>query len=390
LGTSKGIVTVANTVNSNLPKEGASMTILAGLGSEGANLVGYVNNYINPTGAGPSELIRDAKKLATYRSDTAKSVADYMRNLTGKADLSEPDAMAQYLVLDKDRQSIFAYRHFSSELLASGKGFANTGNHNRGDSAIATLFPESRSYNGDLSLFNSQLRTLRDGNIDILTPGGFINVGVPTSSGTNIGIITEFGGDIRAFAETGFQVEQSKVITQYGSDITVWVNNGDIDAGRGSKTALSTPSRVVSTDKDGNTTVEVKGSAAGSGIRAQTYDLDGPTGVLKAPELGDVALIAPRGILNAGEAGIGAGNFLGLAVAVIGAENITVTGASTGIPVADTGSLAGSLTSTTNAVSDATKSIVSDIGRLASQSALAPSSSYLPSIINVEVISIGK
>lgn len=389
LGTSLGVVTVANTVNSNLPKEGASMTILAGLGKEGANLEDYVANYINPTGSGPSEVKGDAAKLAKYRSDTSKAVSAYMRYLTARADLSESDAMAQYLALDKDRQSVFVYRHFSSELLASAKESADPSKQQRADAAIATLFPEARTYNGDLALFNSQLRTLRDGSIDILTPGGLINAGVPTSSGSNIGIITEFGGDIRAFADAGFQVEQSKVITQYGSDITVWVNNGDIDAGRGSKTALSTPSREVSTDKDGNTTTEVKGSAAGSGIRAQTYDLDGPTGALAAPALGDVALVAPRGVLNAGEAGIGAGNFIGVASLVLGANNISVAGSSTGIPVADTGSLAGSLTGTTNAVSDSTKSIVSDIGRQASQSALAPTQNYIPSIISVDVISIG-
>lgn len=223
----------------------------------------------------PSELQGNASQLASYRDATSKAVASYMRRQTGRSDLSEVEAMTQYLALDRDRQAVFAYRHFSSELLASGKGFASTGNHQRGDTAIADLFPSNRSYNGDLSLFNSQLRTYRDGNIDILTPGGLINAGVPTSSGNDIGIVTERGGDIRAFAESGFQVEQSKVITQYGSDITVWVNNGDIDAGRGSKTAVSVPKRVVSTDADGKTTIEVKGVAAGSGIRAQSYDPDG-------------------------------------------------------------------------------------------------------------------
>jgi hypothetical protein len=291
--------------------------------------------------------------------------------------------------LDKYKQSVFAYRHFSSELLASAKGSTDPSKQQRGDAAIETLFPGNRTYNGDLALFNSQLRTLRNGSIDILTPGGFINAGVPTSAGENIGIITEFGGDIRAFAETGFQVEQSKVITQYGSNITVWANNGDIDAGRGSKTALSTPSRVISTDADANTTIEVKGSAAGSGIRAQTYDLDGPTGSLNAPRLGDVALIAPRGVLNAGEAGIGAGNFIGVATVVLGANNITVAGTSSGIPVANTSSLAGSLAGTTNTAADATKSIASDVGRQANQNAVQPTQNLIPSIISVDVISIG-
>ncbi|TSA48449.1 MAG: hypothetical protein D4R48_05450 [Nitrosomonadales bacterium] len=388
LGTSQGIVTVANTANANLPGEGASITVLAGLGNAGADTGSYVAGYINPTGNGPSVLQGDAGQLATYRSDTSKAVAAYMRKLTGNSALSEADTMTQYLALDKNRQEVFAYRHFSSELLASGKGFATSGNNNRGDAAIAALFPATRNYKGDLSLYNSQMRTYRDGSIDLLTPGGLINAGVPTSSGNNIGIVTERGGDIRAFAETGFQVEQSKVITQYGSDITVWVNHGDIDAGRGSKTAVSVPGRVVSTDKDGNTTIEVKGAAGGSGIRAETYDLDGPTKPLQAPALGNVALIAPRGILNASEAGIAAGNFLAVATQVLGADNIQVSGTSSGVPAADTGSLAGSLTGVSNAASDSTKSVSNDVSRQAAANAFS-TKNFLPSFISVEVIGLG-
>jgi hypothetical protein len=389
LGESKGIVTIANTVNPALSDEGASITVLAGLGSEGANVNGYVTSYINPTGLGPSELQVDAIKLAKYRSDTSAAVAGYMRKLTGNSTLSEADAMAQFLSLDKNQQAVFAYRHFSSELLASGKGFATNGNHKRGDTAIAILFPTIRSYDGDLSLYNSQLRTSRDGSIDILTSGGFINAGVPTSSGGDIGIVTERGGDIRAFAETGFQVEQSKVITQFGSDITVWVNNGDIDAGRGSKTAVSVPERVVNTDADGNTTNEVKGVAAGSGIRAQSYDPDGPSGTQVAPGLGSVALIAPRGVLNASEAGIAAGNFLAVATQVLGASNISVSGTSSGVAAADSGSLAGSLAGVSNVASDATKSISDDVGRQAAANAIS-TKSVMPSFISVEVIGLGE
>ena len=387
LGESKGVAAVANTLNPALPIQGASLTVVAGLGSEGSAVAGYVANYINPTGSGPSTLLSNPNLLATYRSDTAKAVASHMRNMTGDASLSEEAAMTQYLALDLDRQSIFAYRHFSSELLASGKGYAESQNHNRGDSAIASMFPSDRTYKGDLSLYNSQVRTTRDGSVDILTPGGFINAGVPTSSGNNIGIVTERGGAIRAFAETGFQVEQSKIITQYGSDITVWVNNGDIDAGRGSKTALSVPQRVVSTNADGKTTIEAKGAAAGSGIRAQTYDPDGPTGVQIAPPLGSVALIAPRGILNASEAGIAAGNFLAVATQVLGANNITVTGTSSGVPVASTGSVAGAMTGVSNAAADATKSIANDITRQATNNTSVKTP--MPSLISVEVIGLG-
>ncbi len=313
-----------------------------------------------------------------------------MKQLTGDSNLTDADAMTQYLALDEERQAVFAYRHFSSELLASGKGFAESQSHARGDTAIAKLFGNG-GYDGDVLMYNSQVVTARDGSIDIVAPGGLINAGVPGASADNVGIVTEKGGAIRAFSDAGFLVNQSKVITQYGSDITVWVNNGDIDAGRGSKTALSVPERVVTTDIDGKTTIEYKGVAAGSGIRAQTYDPDGTDGPQVAPFLGSVALIAPRGVLNAGEAGIAAGNFLAVAVQVIGASNISVAGTSTGVPVADTSSLAGSLAGLSNVAADATKSATEDVARQLAQSSVQDfvKKNFMPSILSVEVIGLG-
>lgn len=373
-----GVLSAANTTNAALPGQGASITLVAGLGEEGADVAGYIAKYIAPAAAG---------------SDTLQAVVAYMRQLTGNAGLPEGDAKQQYLVLDADRQAVFANRHFSSELLASGKGFAESGNHNRGDNAVAAMF-HGTGYDGDILMYKSQVRTLRNGSIDLLAPGGMINAGVAGKTGDlghDIGVVTEKGGAIHAFAETGFQVNQSKVITQYGSDITVWVNNGDIDAGRGSKTAVSVPKREVLTDTDGNTAVEFKGVAAGSGIRAQTYDPDGPDGAGQAPELGSVALIAPRGVLNAGEAGIAAGNFLAVATQVIGADNIQVSGSSTGVPLADTGGLAGSLAGVSNNALDATSAGSEEIARQVAQSANNPfAQSFMPSFITVDVIGLGE
>lgn len=392
LGKSLGIVSTANTTNPALSDQGASITVLAGLGKEGANLADYINAYINPAGGGPAVLQGNASKLAEYRQQTARAVTGYMRKLSGNNGLSDSDAMTQYLALDGDRQAVFAYRHFSSELLASGKGFAESKNHNRGDNAIVMLFPAERKYDGDILMYKSQLHTSRDGSIDLLAPGGLINVGLPEKDkdlGHDIGMVTEKGGAIRALAEAGFQVNESRVITQYGSDITVWVNNGDIDAGRGSKTAVSVPERVVSTDVDGNTTIEVKGAAAGSGIRAQTYDLDGPNGIGSAPALGSVALIAPRGILNAGEAGIAAGNFLAVATLVKGGDNIQISGSSSGVPVADSGSLAGSLAGVNNL--PPTGAGLEEVAKQVAQSANNPfTQTIMPSFITVDVIGLGE
>lgn len=413
LGSSQGIVTVADTVNTALPDEGASITVLAGLGKQGGDVNAYIDQFIAPSGAGPATLEADAGALADfietssdvekvqeaqklldekvlgYKQGTANALTLYVRKVTGDESLTAEQAFETFQTLDEGHRAVFAYRHLSSELLASGEtsGFIN--NIARGDSAVAKLFPAGREYDGNISLFNSQIRTLRDGGIDLLAPGGLVNAGVPTSSGTDIGIVTEFGGDIRAFAETGFQVEQSKVITQYGSDITIWVNNGDIDAGRGSKSAVSVPERVVSTDADGNTTILVKGVAAGSGIRGQTYDPDGPAGPQLAPELGDVTLIAPRGKLNLGEAGIGGGKIKIIAPEVTGPGGIDGTSVS-GAPATDTSSLAATA-GIANVGSEATNSATDGVERQMAQATpenFMPKN-FMPAFVSVEVIGLG-
>lgn len=386
LGNSTGILSLANTENPALASSGASITMVAGLGEAGSDVAGFVASYINPTGSGPSSLQGDAKKLAEYRSNTSQSVASYMRKLTANSALSEAEAMTQFLALDQDKQAVFAYRHFGAELLAAGKEFVASASTTRGDNAINSLF-SGGGYDGDILMFQSQVRTARDASIDMLAPGGLINAGVAADVSSllhDIGIVTEKGGAIRAFADSGFQVNKSKVITQFGSDITVWVNNGDIDAGRGSKTALSVPERVVSVDADGNVAVELKGVAAGSGIRAQTYDPDGENGSQVAPKLGTVALFAPRGVLNASEAGIASGDFIAGALQVIGTNNIDISGSSSGVAAVDTGSLAGSLAGVADTATAATNAMSEN---LVNQPASQPfSAKDLPAIVTVKTI----
>ena len=385
LGASNGINSLANTSNAALPETGASVLVLAGTGRN-ASLQDYINLYINPEGSGPSVLQGNAEDLAAYRSSTSQALTAYMRSILGNQNLSEADAMTRFLALDQDRQSVFVYRHFSSELLASGKAFAELGHHERGDTAIATLW-QGGNYKGDLNLFESRIRTVRDGSIDLLAPGGLINVGVAGGEGGgNIGIVTEQGGDIRAYADTGFQVNQSRVITQFGSDITVWVNNGDIDAGRGSKTALSMPEVEISTDIYGNTTRRIKGAAAGSGIQAQSYDPDGWLGPLQEPARGSVALLAPRGVLNLNEAGVVAGNFLTDAP-IIGMGGLTVMGSSQGVAAVPTTTLAGANVASSSAGASAMNA-ATDLSRLAPAQDFMPKN-LMPSFVSVEILSLG-
>jgi hypothetical protein len=373
--------TFAWRANTALPKEGASITVQAGVGL-GAAVQAYINQYVLPTGTGPVTLADDAKRLAEYRKATAQAVTDFMRKRNGDNALSDDDALAQFSALDVEAKTIFSNRHLTSELIGSAKDFAKAGNHARGENAIASLFPTLSQ--GDILLFNSKVSTNSGGSIDLIAPGGLINVGVPGRGG-DIGIITEKGGEIRAIADGDFQVNQSKVITQFGSDIAIWSTHGTIDAGRGSKTATSVPERIVQTDAFGNTIIEVRGVAAGSGIRAQSYDPDGPNGPKVEPKKGTVYLTAPT--IDAGEAGIEAGDLFAVTQNFLNAINVQIQGTSSGVPIAATSSIAGvGAGLSPDAVNSATQSVVSSVAQSTNNSFVKPT---LPSIISVDVIGFG-
>jgi hypothetical protein len=97
---------------------------------------------------------------------------------------------------------------------------------------------------------------------------------------------------------------------------------------------------------------------------------------------GDAVLVAPRGTVNAGDAGIRvSGDIYIAAVHVLNADNIQVQGKSFGVPTPphiDTGALSAA----SNASSAATKDAIDSAGR-------QNSSGDAPSIITVEVVGYG-
>ncbi|MGP1717476.1 MAG: filamentous hemagglutinin family protein [Methylophilus sp.] len=386
LGNSAGILSRANNVNPNLATNGANITVLAGVGELGADIAGFISLYIDPQGRGPVSL-QEASALGEYRAKVNASVHAYMQKMTGKT-LTVDQAMQLYLALDVNKQSPLVYDVFSKEMVFAIKDYVQTANTERGDAVISGLFPSQRTYNGNISMYQSQIVTARDGNINLLLPGGLLNAGVaadPANLPHGIGIITERGGYINVYAEKGFEVNQSKVKTLFGGDLIAWVNNGDIDAGRGSKTAVSIPERNPIIDNQGNVTVEVKGVASGSGLATETYDPDGPNGGMVAPKSGTVYLAAPRGALDAGEAGVSSGGDLFVGAQVINnATNITAAGTSAGVPVADTGSLAGSLAGVTSTAAGVSNAMTESLANQMGNQNVAPKE--LPPIVTVKTI----
>ena len=249
----------------------------------------------------------------------------------------------------------------------------------RSYAAIEALFPGSRpevtelsdgslvvvpsEQFGDINMTFSTIQTQQGGDVNLFAPGGGIDVGVAAVSGgrsnddderevSQLGIITLRAGDVNAIVAQNVNVNSSRVFALDGGDIVLWSNEGNIDAGRGAKTALSVPPPIILPDG----TEDFRAAVAGSGIRNSRFTQN------RAP--GSVLLFAPQGVIDAGDAGIASqGNVLIAAQEVIGADNIDVGGISIGVPVSTgvSASLAAASQAATTATSEATGSVGEDI-----------------------------
>ena len=289
LGGSAGINTIGNTKNSVLPAEGASISLLGG-----------TSETVDKTALGT--LFNDLKQSA----GTAATVPENERKA--------------------------AYK--------------------KGYDAINALFSTSKN-TGNLSLVFSQIKTLAGGDIYLAIPNGAVNVGLAGMVGgiqkgaDKLGIVAQQSGDISAFTSGDFNVNQSRVFTMGGGDIAIWSSQGNIDAGKGAKSAISAPAPITSIDALGNIVTTFPPVVSGSGI--QTINPQDNT-----KKQGNVYLAAPSGIVDAGEAGISGGKIVIAANAVVGASNISASGGSVGVPTTVTPPVMPS--SASSAAASATKS----------------------------------
>ena len=85
----------------------------------------------------------------------------------------------------------------------------------------------------------SGVRSVGGGSIQLLAPGGQIVVGVQgVAPPGSAGLITQGQGDIQAYSKGSLLLGLSRVMTTFGGDILAWSAEGDINAGRGSKTTV--------------------------------------------------------------------------------------------------------------------------------------------------------
>jgi len=199
------------------------------------------------------------------------------------------------------------------------------------------------------------------------------------------GIATLHGGGISIFTKGDINVNESRIVTYFGNDIFMLSEDGDINAGRGSKSSF------ISRDPDslplnGKRTEVAVAPTPGSGIRALSIDPDG-SGSLEAPEQGNVTLISFNGVIDAGEAGIAAKIVSLAAEKVLNSENISFSDAGVGVPTtADAGPSLNALTGSTT-VSD-TQSATQSIGQQVTDSGkkLAESVSKMAEDLTIKML----
>lgn len=392
LGASFGILSNGNTDNPyllasaastpNITPSGASIYVQAG-STLPADYVGFVNQYVATAGT------------TTSKRNYLPQLTAFMRTYSGNNSLTDAQAITEFATIPSEKQAAFVNPIFFTELKIAGKQAADVNdkqykNYDIGSKLITSLFPTDRTYKGDLNLFFSQIKTLQGGDIEMLVPGGLVNAGLASASGlsksTNeLGIVTVGGGSVQGVVRDDFLVNQSRVFTLAGGDIVLWSEDGNIDAGKGAKTVSATPPPVLRINTSGVLALDVSQSVSGSGI-----------GILKTnPDIDyskfSVVLVAPKGEVNAGDAGIqSAGDLSIAAVRVIGSDNIKVSGASAGVPVADTGAVGGSLGAL--GTNDNASKLAGDTAKAISDQAKqadAFKQTFKPTFLNIEVLGLG-
>lgn len=374
LGTSDGIRSIGDFANPGLADSGARLTLFAGLGSA-PDVEGFAAEY----------LLQPAY------------AALFDASVPVSADNPAGPVATRFARLSEAARRQFALRMFFAELQASGVAAADPlstsfDDYSRGFTAAQRLFPGR--YEGSVSTALSTVQTQDGGSIDLLVPGGSIDAGLSSTVGltadaefksaTDLGYIVFRTGTFNAFVRDNFNVNSTRVFAQQGGDVLIWSSAGDIDAGRGAKSAASIPLVEPVFDERGNFVSEPPLAVSGSGIRNFA-----PPGTPP----GTLFLFAPQGVINAGDAGIGsAGNIVLGATDVIGADNIDVGGLAVGVPTTDTGSIAAGLTGVGDVAASATKATEKATAAAAAAEAAAAADSANQSqmsIISVKVLGFG-
>jgi hypothetical protein len=254
--------------------------------------------------------------------------------------------------------------------------------YQEGTAAVEALFGAGNG-SGNVTLTSRGVKTRSGGDVSILAPFGDLTVGVELTgnSAQDQGVLTEAGGQISIFVNRNVNVGTSRIFTLRGGSEVIWASEGNIAAGASSKTVQAAPpTRVVIDTQTGSVKTDLAGLATGGGIGVLTS----VAGI--AP--GDIDLIAPKGFVDAGDAGIRvSGNLNIAAVQVLNSSNIQVSGASAGVPAAP---VSVSVSAGAMSVASSTTSATVGVGgESTKQTKTTTPKEEVLSIISVEVVGYG-
>lgn len=392
-----GVMSVGDEYNPWLGGEGADVTVMFGVG-KGVAWTSFRDAYLDPANFGDLEsalFVGGDRSRPVYGPKLIAWLKENApREFEAATGSDTPDYASAYAIfkgLSDLRQRGFISEVYFGELAAtSDPSGASFQQYQRGYRAVNTLFPGELGYTkndltggsnganeqirtGDLDLRLATIQTSRGGDVRLFGPGGRVLAGSVVRTAQQIarrnyngaslfealkvgaqptlsidaipsgyeGLLTVRGGSISTFTDGDVLLNQSRLFTQGGGDIIMWSSNGDLNGGEGPKTSSNFPPVVVNTDYNGFSIEDRRGSATGAGIAAfqPSADVDAP----------DIFLIAPRGTVDAGAAGIRvAGNINVAAQTVANADNIAVGGTSVGVPSVAAGPIGGLTTNAGN------------------------------------------
>lgn len=375
-----GLTSIGNARNPGLPFQGADI-----VGGAGIKLPGGLST--TPDGMGLTEFTRqviNGEEGQTYLSELEATMTFAGHPFGKRLTLAsfEPESTD----LTAEEKALAQLQLFYIVLRDTGRNYNKPDSpgyrsYETGEKAIAALFSSPAS--GNITAWARDIRTKNGGNISLFAPGGGLSL-ASISTGSSLtppGIITESGGAINIFTQQSVDIGIGRIFTLRGGDITIWSDKGDIAAGFSAKTVASAPpTRVLIDPQSGDVVTDLAGLSTGGGI--------GVLATVEGIPPGNVDLIAPTGVIDAGDAGIrSTGNLNLAATRILNANNIAAGGTTSGAPPAPPPPAAPN-------VSGATAASSASAGNNASaQAATKPASNQpkeeAPSVISVEVLGYG-
>lgn len=339
-----GVTALGNRENDLLPEGSANLTLLAGVDlASGQNYGKAAQDHYELLGlAGIGKLSGTAEERRTQALamaaekglDGTELRAFVQHRLSLEDAPSLPDALLAFDSMPVEQKLLFINRKLTADVRQAGRAAAVAANQQAKDlaylpgyQAIEAVFPglTDGKATANVLMGASQVKTLQNSPITVMAPGGGINVGQLSgsdlSAAAELGIVTTSGGNITTLVRDNIDINQSRIFTVAKGDLLLWSSKGNIDAGRGAKTVTGAPPPVFRLE-GGKFVVDTSGSFSGSGIAALDED-------------SALDLFAPRGEINAGDAGIKAVGALFLtAMQIVGVDNIAAGGPSIGVPPA--------------------------------------------------------